>query len=138
MRWRRVPLDELAADCARCGHQNGGHVKSLERVRAGWPVYDPIWMNALGACAVPGCPCRGRTSDPATRIEQPAVPAPVVVADRVPVLTRLSGPCTAGTGPCGVLPTRPYPVGPRCAEHAPAAIRQAASPRPAERFREAA
>ncbi|WP_214103195.1 hypothetical protein [Acrocarpospora catenulata] len=134
MRWRRVPLDELAQACARCGHQNGGHVDSLERTRSGWPIYDPIWADALGACSVPGCPCRGRTNDPATRIEQSAVP----VADRVPVLTRLSGPCTAGTGPCGALPTRPYPVGPRCAEHAPTAIRQTASQRPAERLREAA
>ncbi|WP_157255040.1 hypothetical protein [Nonomuraea typhae] len=34
----------------------------------------------------------------------------------------LQGPCRHGAGPCGATPTRPYPCGPRCAAHTPAAL----------------
>lgn len=37
-------------------------------------------------------------------------------------LTRLYGPCGHGAGPCGAEPTRPFPEGPRCAQHAPVAF----------------
>ncbi|MBG0819006.1 hypothetical protein HS045_33260 [Planomonospora sp. ID82291] len=59
-------------------------------------------------------------------------------------LSPLYGPC-----PCGKTKTRPYPAGPRCSKHSPAALAgriepptispdQAAAAREAERRKEAA
>jgi hypothetical protein len=105
-------LAELEAACARCDHQNAGHTRGGGR---------DAWWQATGACAVPGCPCPERTNDPAAApTRTPEAPRAIVPPPCIP--TRLSGPCCHGTGPCGATPTRPFPVGPLCGEHAPVAI----------------
>ena len=115
-----VSLDELAQRCARCGHQNGGHIGGT--ARSGWPIFDPIWASASGSCTALECDCPSRTTDPAARAT-PVVPeAPPVIVPPPPIATALTGPCGHGTGPCGATPTRPYAEGPRCATHAPTAI----------------
>lgn len=116
----RPTLDELAQPCARCGHQNAGHTGGA--ARSGWPVFDPTWADALGWCTVLGCTCPGRTSDPAAGAGAERETPPVITAPP-PRVTRLTGPCGYGDGPCGRTPTRPYAQGPLCVEHAPGGAR---------------
>lgn len=49
----------------------------------------------------------------------PDTPTPTSPAAARPGPSRLHGPCGAGTGPCGAVPTRPFPCGPRCASCQP-------------------
>lgn len=75
---------DLERPCARCGHQNGP-----ERSRTGWPIYDPMWRDALGACAAPGCTCPSRTDDPTAAAGTTPQAAPITPPPPVP--TRLPG-----------------------------------------------
>lgn len=115
-------LAVLARPCTRCGHQGAAHVAHPERNRDGWPVYDAIWRDASGACAAPGCPCPGRTSD--TSVERIG---PVTLPPARPRPVPVSGPCVDWDGHqhCGALPTRLYNDGPRCSEHPPGRRRPA-------------
>ncbi|MDF5755801.1 SLOG family protein [Spongiactinospora sp. TRM90649] len=119
----RASLDELAQPCARCAHPNAVHVAGPDRRRSGWPIYDPVWVNALGACADPGCGCPARTANPAADAPAPqAEPMALQPPPRPP-----AAPC----GTCGAHPARLYIQGPRCAAHTPAAI--AGEPEPGQR-----
>lgn len=120
----RVPLDELRRTCTRCGHQGAVHTKGADR--SGWAVYVPVWRNATGGCSTQECTCPGRTTDPGVeRVPVASMPELPAAVTALPVRVRPSGPCGHGAGPCGHLPTRLYPFGPRCAEHAPGAARVA-------------
>lgn len=116
----RVSLDELEQPCTRCGCQNAVHTRGASR--SGWAVFDPTWAAATGPCSSPGCPCPGRSSDPGVaRVSSLSLTLhrPLVVEPPPPISTRLTGPCSYGTGPCGKTPTRPYATGPRCVAHEP-------------------
>ena len=124
VRQLRPTLDELARPCTRCGCQSAVHTRGASR--SGWPVFDPTWAAAAGACSTPDCPCPARSSDP--NVEQVHAAAVSAVPDRVVApppsqVTRLNGPCSYGSGPCGAVPTRPFVLGPRCAAHEPGAGR---------------
>lgn len=114
----RVSVDELEQPCTRCGCQNAVHTRGASRL--GWAVFDPTWAAASGPCSWAGCLCPGRSADPnVERVASSLVVPSRVVVPPPPVVTRLTGPCSHGTRPCGALPTRPYAQGPRCAEHEP-------------------
>ncbi|MEU6781464.1 DUF2493 domain-containing protein [Nonomuraea angiospora] len=103
-------LDELEQHCTRCGHQNGVHTRDEKRPRWGWPIYDPIFMNASGACSTPGCTCEAHTNDPA------AAPAPPLAF--TPPRPWQPQAC----GQCGTAPARFYITGWACGQCSPAAI----------------
>ncbi|MGW1152003.1 aromatic ring-opening dioxygenase LigA [Streptomyces rubiginosohelvolus] len=57
-------------------------------------------------------------------------PPPDTVPGQLAVeVERLPRPCEDGNPPCGALPTRPYPCGPRCDDHQPANTRPYYQPR---------
>ncbi|MEU4576099.1 hypothetical protein [Nonomuraea sp. NPDC023979] len=116
----RISLQELAEQCGRCGHQNGGHTRSST------PGDRRAWYNAAGGCAVPGCECPGRTGgtyrgDPAVTLTPAAESAAEELRERQRALIAAK-PCNYGSGPCGKTPTRPFASGPKCVDHEPVYI----------------
>jgi hypothetical protein len=55
-----VRLEEHAALCGRCQHQNGVHTGGAGK--HGWAIYDLVWATASGWCKEPGCDCPRRVS----------------------------------------------------------------------------
>lgn len=121
----RISLAELAELCGGCSHQNGGHTRGVDT--SGKGIFGPLWANAMGACAVPGCPCPRRTRG-TRRVEAALAPLTPQAVDRAEELRAAARaaiaakPCRYGSIPCGATPTRPFIDGALCAAHEPVYI----------------